>query len=210
MRSKTWRYTGLGTAAALILSLSACKDRGQAGTASGNIDTRPADTGAAAVPLGADQSKPELTDANIVALLDEANMADSAAGAFALKKATNPEVKAFAKLMMGEHHALRAAGQQLAKKLNVTPQPPSDDPVKGLAESEMAALRAAAKGPAFDRTYIDQEVAAHKAVLDLAEKSHEAAQNEELKKLIEQAKPVIEKHLDMAQQIQEKLGKPSA
>jgi putative membrane protein len=209
MRSKTWRYTGLGTAAALILSLSACKDRGQAGTASGNIDTRPADTGAAVTP-SADQSKPELTDANIVALLDEANAADSAAGAFALKKATNPEVKAFAKLMMGEHHALRAAGQQLAKKLNVTPQPPSDDPVKGLAESEMAALRAAAKGPAFDRTYIDQEVAVHKAVLDLAEKSHEAAQNEELKKLIEQAKPVIEKHLDMAQQIQEKLGKPSA
>ena len=210
MRSKTWRYAGLGTAAALILSLSACKDRGQAGTASGNIDTRPADTGAAAVPPGADQSKPELTDANIVALLDEANMADSAAGSFALKKATNPEVKAFAKLMMGDHHALRAAGQQLAKKLSVTPQPPSDDPVRGLAESEMAALRAAPKGPAFDRTYIDQEVAAHKAVLDLAEKSHEAAQNEELKKLIEQAKPVIEKHLDMAQQIQEKLGKPSA
>jgi putative membrane protein len=209
MRSKTWRYTGLGTAAALILSLSACKDRGQAGTASGNIDTRPADTGAAVTP-SADQSKPELTDANIVALLDEANAADSAAGAFALKKATNPEVKAFAKLMMGEHHALRVAGQQLAKKLNVTPQPPSDDAVKGLAESEMAALRAAAKGPAFDRTYIDQEVAVHKAVLDLAEKSHEAAQNEELKKLIEQAKPVLEKHLDMAQQIQEKLGKPSA
>lgn len=208
MQRKTWHYSGLGTAAVLILSLGACKDRGQ--VASGNVDTRPADTAAAAAAPSADQSKPALTDPNIVALLDEANAADSAAGAYALKKATNPEVQTFAKLMMGEHHALRAAGQQLAKKLNVTPQPPPNDPVKGLAESEMAALRAAPKGQAFDRTYIDQEVAAHKAVLDLAEKSHEAAQNEELKKLIEQAKPVIERHLDMAQQIQEKLGKPSA
>jgi putative membrane protein len=142
--------------------------------------------------------------------LDEANQADSAAGAYALRKATNPEVKAFAKLMMGEHHALRAAGQQLAKKLNVTPQPPPDDPVQAAAKSEMAALTAAPKGSQFDRTYIEQEVAIHKAVLDLAEKAHDQAKNEELKALIEQAKPVIEKHRDLAEEIQNKLGKPTA
>jgi predicted outer membrane protein len=74
----------------------------------------------------------------------------------------------------------------------------------------MAALRAATKGAAFDRTYIEQEIGMHKAVLDLAAKAHDAAQNAELKTLIEKAKPVIEKHLDRAIQIQEKLGKPSA
>jgi putative membrane protein len=151
-----------------------------------------------------------LTDANIVALLDEANMADSASGAYALGKATNPDVRAFAKLMIGEHHALRAQGQQLAKKLNVTPEPPANDPLKPAAEAEMAALRAAPKGPTFDRTYIEQEVGMHKAVLDLAEKAHGAAQNPELKRLIEQARPVIEKHLDRAEEIQKKLGRPSA
>ena len=152
----------------------------------------------------------ELTDANIVALLDEANMADSAAGAYALTKATNADVKAFAKLMMGEHHALRAQGQQLAQRLNVTPASPANDPLKPAAESEMAALKAAPKGAQFDRAYIDQEIAAHKLVLDVAEKGHGAAQNEELKKLIEQAKPVIEKHLERAEEIQKKLGKPTA
>jgi putative membrane protein len=119
-------------------------------------------------------------------------------------------VKAFAKLMMGEHHALRAQGQQLAQRLNVKPEPPADDPLKPAVESEMAALRAAPKGAQFDRIYIEQEIGIHKAVLDLAEKAHEAAQNEELKKLIEQAKPVIEKHRDRAEEIQKKLGKPSA
>jgi len=74
----------------------------------------------------------------------------------------------------------------------------------------MAALRAAPKGAQFDRTYIEQEIGIHKAVLDLAGQAHDAAQNEQLKKLIEQAKPVIEKHLDRAEEIQKKLGKPSA
>jgi putative membrane protein len=174
----------------------------------------PGDPGAAAA-MRSDTADPtagtgELTDANIVALLDEANMADSASGAYAFGKATNPEVKAFAKLMMGEHHALRVQGQQLAKKLNVTPQPRANDPLKPAAEAEMAALKAAPKGAQFDRTYIEQEVAIHKAVLDLAEQAHGATQNQELKALIEKAKPVIEKHRDRAEELQKKLGKPTA
>ncbi|HEV7367444.1 MAG TPA: DUF4142 domain-containing protein, partial [Gemmatimonadales bacterium] len=164
-------------------------------------------TDSAEAPAGAPGA---LTDANIVALLDEANAADSAGGAYALKKATSPDVKAFAKLMMGEHHALRAAGQQLAQRLNVTPAPPADDPLKPAAQAEMTALQGAPKGAQFDKTYIDQEIGIHKAVLDLAEKAHDAAQNDELKKLIEQAKPVIEKHLNRAEEIQKKLGKPTA
>jgi putative membrane protein len=105
---------------------------------------------------------------------------------------------------------LRAQGQQLAKRLGVTPELPADDPLKPAAQSEMTALRSATKGAAFDRTYIQQEIGIHKAVLDLAGKGHDAAQNADLKKLIEQAGPVIQKHLDRAQAIQKKLGKPSA
>jgi predicted outer membrane protein len=66
------------------------------------------------------------------------------------------------------------------------------------------------KGAQFDQTYIVQEVAIHKGVLDLAEQAHDATQNQELKALIEKAKPVIEKHLDRAEEIQKKLGKPAA
>ena len=151
-----------------------------------------------------------LTDPNIVALLDEVNMADSAAAAYALTKTTNPDVKAFAKLMMGEHHAMRVQGQQLAQKLNITLELPANDPVKPAGQSEMEALKAAPKGPQFDRTYIEQEIAIHKAALDLAGKGHDTTQNQELKGLIEQAKPVIERHLEKAEEIQKKLGKPTA
>ena len=204
MLSQSSRYIVIVAASIGIATLGSCKGRQGSDAASGNVESPATPTDTARAASGA------LTDANIVALLDEANAADSASGAYALGKATNPDVKAFAKLMMGEHHALRLQGQQLAQRLNVTPEPPANDPLKPAAEAEMAALRAAPKGLQFDRTYIEQEIGIHKAVLDLAEKAHDAAQNEELKKLIEQAKPVIEKHLDRAEDIQKKLGKPTA
>jgi putative membrane protein len=191
------------------LALGACQPREDAGTTSGAAT----DTAGAAQPVLSDTAAApgeRLADANIVALLDEANMADSAAGALAAKKATNSEVKAFAKLMMGEHHALRLQGQQLAKRLNVTPQPPANDPVKPLADQVTATLQSTPKGPEFDRIYIENEVKVHQAVLDLAKKAHGQAQNEELKKLIEQAQPVIERHLDKAKELQKKLGEPTA
>jgi putative membrane protein len=209
MLGRLWLLTA---AAALgMATVSACKGKGDADTRSGAVGTPTVTDTSAAAPAeeGAGMGS-ALSDANIVALLDEANKADSAAGAYALSKAADPEVKAFAKLMMGEHHALRLAGQKLATKLNVTPEPPSDDPVKAAGTSEMAALQAAPKGAQFDRTYIEQEVAIHKAVLDLAEKAHGQAKNGELKALIEQAKPVIEKHLAKAEEIQKKLAKPTA
>jgi putative membrane protein len=192
------------------LATGACKGR-----------TNTADTGQAGAPAATDTSatgmatpadtataaKAPLTDANIVALLDEANKADSSAGAFALKKASDKDVKAFARMMMGEHHALRVEGLALAKKLKITPEAPADDPVKAAGSAEMAALESAGSGAAFDKAYIDQEVTIHQAVLDLAQKGHDETQNAELKALIEKAKPVIQKHLDRAQAIQQQLGK---
>jgi putative membrane protein len=214
--SSTTSRSAATAAAAILLLVAGCKGRQSSDNASMSSDTTSSSTSMASSDTGMSgmshdaQSSGQLSDANIVALLDEANMADSAAGAYAVTKATNPEVKAFAKLMMGEHHMLRFEGQQLAKRLNVTPEPPADDPLKPAAQSEMTALKGAAKGAAFDRTYIDQEIGVHKAVLDIAGKGHDAAQNADLKKLIEQAKPVIQKHLDRAEAIQKKLGKPTA
>jgi len=199
----------LSFAASLLLAgmLSACNDRtsrdetGAAGSASAG------DTAAMAADTAPRPTTPaDLSDANIVALLDHANEADSAAGAVAAKKATNPKVKQFAKMMMADHHRLRQQGADLAKKLGVTPQPPAEDPITPLAQQETAALQAAEKGPDFDRTYIQQEITAHQAVLDLAKQAHESADNPELKALIEQASPLIENHLKQAQAIEKELG----
>ncbi len=161
--------------------------------------------GAAAAPAPATPAAPALTDANIVYIMDQANMADSAMGKVAETKATDPEVKRFARMMMSEHHALRQAGENLAKKLGVTPTPPPADDSQGMMKATMDSLGAQARGKAWDKAYIDHEVMMHQAVLDKANEALAAAQNAELKTLIQGAAPVIQKHLDMAKQIQTKL-----
>jgi putative membrane protein len=170
-----------------------------------------ADTGAPGATGGAPAATPQggLTDANILALLDAANKADSSASAVAAKKATRTDVKNFAKLMMSEHHALRAQGQQLAKQLGVEPKPPEHDPLAPYVANEMKALQSTAKGAEFDRTYIDNEVSVHQAVLDLANQARVSTQTAQLKDLIEKAIPVIRKHLDQAMALQKQLS-PSA
>jgi putative membrane protein len=194
----------------LLALLSACEgaDRNVARdqSAAASADTV-SDTGAPGATSGAAAVTPKsgLTDANIVALLDAANKADSSGGAVASKKATRADVKAFARLMMSEHHALRQQGQQLAKQLGVEPKLPERDPLAPYVASEMKALQSTPKGAEFDRTYIDNEVTIHQAVLDLANQARVTTQTAQLRDLIEKAIPFIRKHLDQAQEIQKQL-----
>lgn len=207
MQLASRRYTELSLVLMACVALGACK--GKEGSSTTDTTSAaapaaaPADSAAsAAAPAPASTV---LSDANIVALLDEANMADSATAAAALPNATNSHVKSFAKLMMGEHHALRVKGQQLAKAQNITPQAPTDDPFKTAVSGEQTALSSAAKGHAYDSTYIANEVAIHQAVISWAGTAESAAQNQALKDLIKAAGPVLQKHLDRAQAIQKEL-----
>jgi putative membrane protein len=207
MKRQVVGQRALPMALVLLTGIGGCKapDRNAARDSTA-MATTPADTGASAANSGATAApKGGMTDSNIVAILDGANKVDSANGAIASKKATRADVKAYAKLMMSDHHALRAEGQQLAKKLGVEPKPPEHDPLAPYAVSETKALQSAPKGPEFDRTYIDNEVSVHQAVLDFANQARVTTQTAELRALIEKAIPVIRKHLDQAQAIQKEI-----
>ena len=169
-----------------------------------NNTMAPTDTGAAASSTSA--APAGLTDANIVAILDAANMSDSTWGAIAATKGTSADVRNFGKTMMRDHHALRKAGQDLAKKLGVTPQPPANDNSQADLQSTSDMLNRTAKGKDFDKAYIDHEVEYHKQVLETATKAMGAAQNSELKNLIQKAAPNIQAHLNAAEAIQRKMS----
>ena len=87
---------------------------------------------------GGNVAAPKMTDANIVAFLDQANVNDSAGGKVASTKGTNKDVQAFGKMMLGDHHGLRVAGQDFAKKASITPAPASNDTSKAHGEHELA------------------------------------------------------------------------
>jgi putative membrane protein len=108
--------------------------------------------------------------------------------------------------MVKDHHALRAEGQALAKKLNVTPEMPAGDNSAAAAAAWHDSLVAMPKGAAFDKAYIDHEVTAHEQVLQKAQASESAAQNAELKAMIPKAAAKVQEHLDQAKKVQSRLG----
>ena len=169
--------------------------------------TRLADSAAAATAATpAAPAAPTLTDPNIVALLDAANVADSTAGALAATKGTSADVKSFGRDMARDHGALRKMGRDLATKLSVTPELPAGDNSMTAAKAWQDSLTSMTKGAAWDKAYIDHEVTYHEAVLQTAQAGLAAAQNAELKALIEKAAPNVQAHLERARSIQAKMG----
>lgn len=180
-----------------LLSLSACTKKDAATTDSG-MTVGTADTGMTAMPAPA----AAMSDANIFYALDRANMMDSAAGATASTKGTSADVRDFGKMMMADHHQMRMEGQNLAKKLAVVPEAPANDQSQVKMDATAAMLTGAAKGKDFDKAYIDGQVTDHKGDLETATMGMNAAQNAELKNMIQKAAPKIQAHLDRAQVIQ--------
>jgi putative membrane protein len=200
MVASRFRLAALSVAA---LAVVACAKKDNTTTDTTAVTGTMADTST----MAASSTTPAATwsDANIFALLDEANAADSSAGSIAATKGTAAAVRTFARDMMRDHHTLRTQGAALAKKLNVTPAAPGDDPVPNMAQTETNTLNSTAKGKDFDKAYIDAEVDAHKAVLDLATKGASQTQTTELKNLIQKAAPLIQAHLTKAEAIQKTL-----
>jgi putative membrane protein len=209
MSSQVLRIAG-GVA---LCALVACGKKDNNGGA-GDSTARGAGNSAAAAPAAGGTTaasantsgNASLSDPNIVYILDQANAGDSARGRLAETKGTSADVKNYGKLMVAEHHLVRQQGQQLAKKLNVTPQAPSGDQSEAQNKTEQDSLNAMPKGKAWDKAYIDYEVTYHQQLLQTATKALDAAQNQELKDLIKKAAPIVQKHLDRAKQIQQKLG----
>jgi putative membrane protein len=193
----------VATLAVAAMTLAACgkKNSGAADTtAASSTATTDTSAMAASSPSGGGW-----TDANIFALLDEANVADSSEGAIAATKGTSAAVRNFGKQMVTDHHKLRVEGEALAKRVKVTPTPPAGDNIPSDAQKEMDNLNSTAKGKDFDKAYIDGQVDDHKKVLDLAVKAMSQAQSTELKNLLQKAAPVVQSHLDKAESIQKAL-----
>jgi putative membrane protein len=145
-------------------------------------------------------------DAQIAHIVVTANQVDIDAGKLAQSKAKSPEVKAFGKQMVTDHTGVNKQATALVTKLKVKPE--DNDTSKSLkkgGEENVKALKKL-KGDAFDKAYVDHEVAYHEQVLDAIDKVLlPSAKNAELKALIEKVRPAFVAHLEHAKMIQGKL-----
>jgi putative membrane protein len=198
--SKGW------TMVTVACALAACGDSGSLRAGRNTVTEQLADTAALSATAGFVELATALTDAGILAILDEAHQSDSVAAALALDKATDPGVKAFATKMLADHHGLRTEGERLVKRLSITPRLPASDPLAPVTEDEMIALRATPRGSEFDRIYVKKEIVTHQAVRDFAEQARRSTPTEEIRSFIDRTAPVIRRHLDQAESLQKRLA----
>lgn len=147
------------------------------------------------------------TDPQIAGIVQTANQIDINHAKLALKKTSNPQVKEFANQMISDHTSLQKSVNDLAKKLGVTPQDsPTSKQLKQQATDETKKLTSL-RGDAFDKEYASHEVAYHQAVIDAAKTTLiPNAKNAELKSAVEGAAPLLQGHLEHAQQLEKSLG----
>ncbi|WP_157822347.1 DUF4142 domain-containing protein [Psychromonas sp. Urea-02u-13] len=153
--------------------------------------------------LEASEKNQELTDANIAAIVVGANNIDISAGEIALKRSKNDEVRKFARTMINDHTAVLNAAVALVTKLGVIPV--NNDLVAALSaqsQSHEEKLKTLT-GNAFDKSYIDHEVAYHKAVIEVIETQLiPSAKNQELKNMLVHVLPAFRAHLKHCEMIQ--------
>ena len=109
--------------------------------------------------------------------------------------------------MITDHEAVLKSVGDLGAKLKVTPE--ESDTSKSL-KSQAADTTKKLKGlsgKAFDKTYVDDEVAYHKAVIDaVSNVLIPNAKNAELKQALQGAAPLFQGHLEHAENIAKELG----
>jgi putative membrane protein len=129
----------------------------------------------------------------------------------AAQQALNKSVRAFAQRMIGDHTAVNDQALALVKRLNVTPE---DNPTSQNLTQEAEAARnklASLSGAAFDKAYIDNEVAYHKTVnTALSDTLIPDAQNADLKALLQKGLTLFQAHQRHAEQLASQLQSASA
>jgi len=131
----------------------------------------------------------------------QSDMYEIQAAQIAEQKSKNAEVKAFAKKMIADHTALTKEMKPLITAAGQTPPADLDQRRKGFLDN----LKAADAG-SFDKTYMDQQVAAHDEALTLMQGYAKDGSDAGLKAAAAKAVPKVQMHSDMAKKLQAKLS----
>ncbi len=142
------------------------------------------------------------TDPQIAHIAYTAGALDVAVAKVALKKTKTKAVKEFAENMVRDHEAVNKQALDLVKKLKVTPE--DNDTSRALTKqiTDEEAKLAKLDGAAFDKEYINHEVAYHKTVNNaLTTTLIPSAKNSELKSFLETGLKIFQGHQQHAEHV---------
>jgi putative membrane protein len=188
--------------------LNSCNSGGDKTTTTTDSTATTMAAPAAADTIAAAATPAKLTDPEIASVAVTADQIDIDYAAIAKAKSKNKDVLEFAATMAKDHGSVNAQAVALAKKLGVTPK---DNPTTQSLLSQATTTKQmlnSKSGAEFDKAYLDNEVAYHKAAIDIVENTLiPDATNPELKSLLQSALPIFKEHLQHAEMIQAKLAK---
>jgi putative membrane protein len=121
------------------------------------------------------------------------------------KKGVSPQVKALAQHLAADHTKANQQLQQIAQKEGVkVPQ--------GAEKEKSATLTKLEKlnGAAFDRAFLEEQVQDHQKDIQFFQHEATTLQNPQLKSFAQQTLPVLQRHLQMAQQAEAQMGSGSS
>lgn len=149
------------------------------------------------------QTKPKLTDPEIASVAVTANQVDIGNANIAIVRSKDSSILQFAETMKRDHQAVIDQAVALVTKLKVTPKDNAFSQ-KLLADAAKTKKMLESKtGKAFNKAFIDNEVAYHKAVISVIETILiPEAQNSELKGFLQKVLPAFHAHLEHAEMIQ--------
>lgn len=186
---------------ALIIGLGACKY------------FRPSSPSGAAEPEATatrSSRSMSLNDRDVAAIFLAVNNTDIsyAQVAVAPGRTTNTEVLAFANRMLSDHGGLNKSALDLLSTTNIVPR---DNTMSLDFRDESAAKRDTLReltGPAFDSTYMANEVRYHTKLLATIDSLLlPATKNTDLRVLLTRVRPAVAAHLEHATRVQAGLGK---
>ena len=114
----------------------------------------------------------------------------------------NPQVRAFAQMMIQDHTRLSEDLRQAATASGLTPPPAAMSSDQAAMLSALQSLR----GPEFDKAYVKQQSLTHQAALDVERSYADGGADPNLRRAAQSSLPTIEHHLQMAQQLKAALG----
>ena len=148
------------------------------------------------------QGAAKLTDPEIAHIAYTAGQIDIQAAQFALKKSKNKEVRAFADDMVRDHKAVNDKALALVKKLKVTPEDNGTSKALSKQAADKRTELSKLSGNAFDKAYIENEVAYHKTVNDALQTTLiPSASNQELKELLSTGLKIFQGHQQHAEHV---------
>jgi putative membrane protein len=155
-----------------------------------------------AAAIGPARAADKPSDAQIAHIAYTGGSIDIENAKLALTKSKNADVRAFADDMVRDHKAVNDKALALVKKLHVTPEDNATSKSLVKQQDEERAKLGKLSDAAFDKAYVDNEVAFHKTVIGALEKTLiPSTQNAELKSLLQTGVKIFQGHEQHAEHL---------